>query len=261
MRTIRYRSIADDLRARVRVGEFARSSLLPSESELSEHYDASRVTIRRSLEVLRDEGLLESRQGFGWTVADGPVHQELDHLETLERQLAAAGVRSGRQILSFGFVAPPRWVSDALGHPPARESAAAPDRTPVIDGSTVLEVRRLNLADGVPFARVTVWCPEDLGAGMSRDDVERVSFLEQLPVQLGGAKQSIGAALVTAEDAAALDVAPGSPVLVAERVTSDEDGRPVLVSEHVFPAHRTRFVADLTVADGSLHPVGLRLVD
>ena len=96
---------------------------------------------------------------------------------------------------------------------------------------------------------------------MSRDDVERVSFLEQLPVQLGGAKQSIGAALVTAEDAAALDVAPGSPVLVAERVTSDEDGRPVLVSEHVFPAHRTRFVADLTVADGSLHPVGLRLVD
>ena len=260
MRTIRYRSIADDLRARVRVGEFARSSLLPSESELSEHYDASRVTIRRSLEVLRGEGLLESRQGFGWTVAEEPVRQELDHLETLERRLEAAGVRSGRRILSFGFVAPPRWVSDALGHRPERD-AAVPDRSTVLDGPTVLEVRRLNLADGVPFARVTVWCPEDLGAGLSRDDVERSSFLEQLPVHLGGARQSIGAALVTAADAAALDVAPGSPVLVAERVTSDEDGRPVLVSEHVFPAHRTRFVADLTVADGSLHPVGLRLVD
>ena len=42
----------------------------------------------------------------------------------------------------------------------------------------MLEVRRLNLADGQPFALVTVWCPEELGAELSRADVERASFLE-----------------------------------------------------------------------------------
>jgi GntR family transcriptional regulator len=243
VRTIRYQVIGDDLRRRVREGEFDQLGVLPSESELSAHYEASRVTVRRALEVLRLEGLLESRQGFGWMVAGEPLRQELHHLDTMDAQLSAAGVRSERRILSFGFVPAPRRVRELLGE------------------RTVLEVDRLSLADGVPFARVTVWCPEQLGAALSRDDVERASFLEQLPVRLGGASQMIGAELVDDEDAQLLEVPPGSPVLVAERITRSTEGRPVLVSQHVFPAHRMRFAVDLPVHDGGLHPAGMRFVD
>ncbi|MGH2685698.1 MAG: GntR family transcriptional regulator, partial [Actinomycetota bacterium] len=56
MRTVRYRAIADELRRRVETGEFGAGSLLPSESELSAAYAASRVTVRRALEELRHEG-------------------------------------------------------------------------------------------------------------------------------------------------------------------------------------------------------------
>jgi GntR family transcriptional regulator len=125
----------------------------------------------------------------------------------------------------------------------------------------VLEVRRINLADDQPFALVTVWCPEDLGAGLSRDDVERASFLEQLPVTLGGAHQTIGAAAAEAGDAELLGIPVGAPVLIAERVTRSTSGRNVLVSEHVFPAHRTRFAVELPVDDGAIDPAGLRLVE
>src|SRR6187431_2746319 len=65
-RTIRYREIADDLRTRVEAGEYVAGRLLPSEAELSARFRASRVTIRRALEALRTEGLVSSRQGFGW---------------------------------------------------------------------------------------------------------------------------------------------------------------------------------------------------
>ena len=68
VREIRYRSIADAVRARIAGGEFVPGRVLPSESELSETYAASRVTIRRALETLRSEGIVESRQGFGWLV-------------------------------------------------------------------------------------------------------------------------------------------------------------------------------------------------
>ena len=95
----------------------------------------------------------------------------------------------------------------------------------------------------------------------SGDDVERASFLEQLPVRLGGATQTIGAQVVGDDDAELLEVPPGSPVLVAERVTRNDVGEPVLVSEHVFPAHCTRFDVELPVDDGSFDPAGLRLVD
>ena len=52
--------IADDLRRRIRDAEFDLSGVLPSESRLSSHYAASRVTVRRALEVLRIEGLVVS---------------------------------------------------------------------------------------------------------------------------------------------------------------------------------------------------------
>ena len=81
------------------------------------------------------------------------------------------------------------------------------------------------------------------------------------PCALGGATQTIGAELVGAEDAELLGVPPGSPVLVAERITRNDTGRPVLVSEHVFPAHRMRFAVELPVDDGLMQPAGMRLVD
>ena len=243
MRTIRYREIADALRLRLDAGEFAAGRLLPSEAELGATYEASRVTIRRSLEVLRDEGLVDSRQGFGWFVAADPLQQTLARLGTIEHELVESGRDSSRQVLEFGFVdAPPRAHA-------------------VLGAETVLEVRRRNLADGAPFALVTVWCPEDLGAELSRGAVERRSFLELLPVELGGATQTIGAALASADEAGHLNVPEGSPVLRCERVTCSTDGRAVLLSEHVFPAHLTEFVVDLPHSSTSIAPSGLRLVD
>jgi len=243
VREIRYRQIADDLRRRVGAGEFAAGRTLPSESELSGSYEASRVTVRKALELLRDEGLIDSRQGFGWFAAVDPLRQSLGRLGTIEAQLTESGVHSERRILDFRFVSAPARVRQALG------------------SATVLEVRRVNLADGHPFARVTVWCPEDLGRHLSRADVERAPFYELLDGPLGGAVQTIGAAVVDERDAALLEVPVGSPVLRCERITSDRDGRPVLLSEHVFPAHRTEFVVDLPLSEPSIAPSGLRLVD
>ena len=87
MRRIRYQEIADDLRERA-LHEPA-GSVLPSEAEMSTEYGASRVTIRRALELVREEGLIAARQGFGWFVATEPVRQSLESLEELSRCLAA----------------------------------------------------------------------------------------------------------------------------------------------------------------------------
>jgi GntR family transcriptional regulator len=243
VREIRYRAIADDLRKRVTAGNFAAGRLLPSEAALSASYAASRITVRKALEVLRDEGLVDARQGFGWFVAVDPLRQTLGRLGTIEGQLAASGRHSERRVLAFGFVPAPIRALQVLG------------------SASVLEVRRLNLADGQPFARVTVWCPEDLGRNLSRADVERAPFYELLDVPLGGAVQTIGAALASLDDAELLKVPPASPVLRCERTTSTPEGRPVLLSEHVFPAHRTEFVVDLPMVEQSIAPNGLRLVE
>ena len=153
MRSIRYQQIAEELRRRVLAGEFAAGRMLPSESELSAEFAASRVTVRRALEVLRDEGLVDARQGFGWFVAGDPLRQPLGRLATIEEQMAESGVVSERRILEFAFERAPKFVSR------------------VLNTANVLRVKRLNMADGEPFAIVTVWCPADLGQNLSRRDV------------------------------------------------------------------------------------------
>jgi len=243
VRELRYRTIADELRGRVESGDFAAGGLLPSESELSASHGVSRVTVRKALELLRDEGLIDSRQGFGWFVAADPLRQALGWLGTIEDQLESLGVASERRVVDFGFVKSPPRVRQVLHAP------------------QVLQVRRVNLADGQPFARVTVWCPEDLGTTLSRADVERDSFYDLLDVQIGRATQTIGAAAADAADAELLAVPVGSPVLRCERVTWDVDERAVLLSEHVFPGHRTELVVELPRFDPSMGPSGLRLVE
>ncbi len=230
-REIRYRTIADDLRRQIVAGDLASGAVLPSEAELAGSYDVSRVTVRKALEVLRDDGLVASRQGYGWFVASDTVRQSLGALSTLEGQLSDQGRVPERRVVSFGFV------------------------------EDDLVVMRVNLADGRPFALVTVWCPADLGSSLSRDDVESATFYELLPVEFDHATQSIGAALADDRDAELLEVPVGSPMLVVERVSVDTDGRNVLRSEHRFPAHLTEFVVELPFQQGAeLSPAGLRLV-
>lgn len=241
MRRIRYQEIAEELRARAR--DAAPGSLLPSESELSAEFAASRVTIRRALELVREDGLIAARQGFGWFVSTEPVRQSLERLGTIESQLETSGRDAARRVVEFSFESPPPHVRKLLG------------------STKVLRVKRVSLADGEPFAVVTVWCPAVIGHTLSMEDVERQPFYELLDIELRGATQTIGADSAEPHLAELLAVPVGAPLLKCQRVTTDRAGTPVLVSEHYFPAHRTEFVVELPHDEPSITPAGLRLVE
>lgn len=242
-RQVRYLAVAETLRDEIRSGTVARGAILPSEAELAARHDVSRVTVRKALDLLRDEGLVDSRQGFGWFVSVDPYRQPLGRLSTLEADLAAAGVVAERRVVGFTFTKPSAHVRDVLS----------------VDA--VLEVRRLNLADGEPFARVTVWVPDHLAGDLSRSDVERETFYDLLPVRLGGAVQTIGATAASEGDATLLGVPVGSALLECERTTRDTDGRSVLLSNSVFHPLRAGLVVELVGADPSADAAGVTLRD
>jgi GntR family transcriptional regulator len=117
----------------------------------------------------------------------------------------------------------------------------------------VLCVTRLNLADGEPFAVVTVWVAATLGAQLSRADVERSTFYDLLPLQgvePGRVVQTITAVAAEQPTARRLGVPAGAPLLACRRVTYDRHGNAVIVAEHRYPAHLTalevEFPATLT---------------
>lgn len=244
---MRYLHLADTLRSRLTAGGFGPAGGLPSEATLSREHGVSRVTVRRALEVLRDEGVITSRRGAGWFVANDPVRQALGRFTTVEAALEAAGASPGRRILSFGFE-------------PATDAVAAALALP--SGTEVLRVRRVTTAGDEPFGVVTVWVPGDLGAPLSRADVEQSTFYDLLPrhgTSLARSEVTIAAAVVTPADAKVLGVAAGAPVLACRRITFATDGRPVVVSEHRYAGDRTVFEVELPHdARAATAPPGVR---
>lgn len=221
---MRYLDVADGLRADIGAGLVG---ALPSEAELGERHGVSRVTVRRALELLRDEGLVTSRRGAGWFVVADPVRQPLGRVTSIEAALAGAGADPGRRVLEFGFERATPELAKLLGLP--------------ADGE-VLRVRRISLADGAPFALVTVWLPAALGAHVSRADVERATFFELLPVhgvEASRVVQTITAVAAGPEESRPLGVRRGEPLLACRRVTYDRSNVAVMVSEHRYPAGST----------------------
>jgi GntR family transcriptional regulator len=238
---MRYLELADTLRDRIAAG--ARGALA-SEAELGREYGMSRVTVRRALEVLREEGLVSARQGVGWFVAVDPVRQSLGRVTTVEAALEAAGAVAGRRVLEFAFETAPLDVAKIFGM--------------ATDGE-VLRVSRLNLADGEPFAVVTVWVPATLGAALSRADVERSTFFDLLPLQgVEPARviQTITAVAAEHDTADQLGVPFGSPLLACRRVTYDRHGDAVIVAEHRYAAHLTALEVDFPCTENPGAPHG-----
>jgi DNA-binding GntR family transcriptional regulator len=237
---VRYLDVAAALRSRIAGGDVGR---LPSEAELGTEFGVSRVTVRRALESLRDEGLVTSRRGAGWFVAVDPVRQPLGRVTTVEAALEAAGARSSRRVLEFAFEPASADVAKVL-------TLAADDE--------VLRVTRLNLAGDEPFAIVTVWIAGVLGADLSRADVERSTFYELLPrlgVEPGRVVQTITAVAATRAEARRLGVPTGSPLLACRRITYDRGGHAVIVAEHRYAAHSTAFEVEFpfTQTTGARH--------
>ncbi len=237
---MRYLDLADALRARIAARDVGAGGALAGELELAREYGTSRVTVRRALDLLRQEGLVASRRGAGWFAAVDPVRQPLGRVTTVEAAVESAGARPGREILGFGFVEAPVSVADSLR---------------VDRGSEVLRVERVNLADDEPFALVTVWVRADVGADVSRADVDRATFYDLLPlrgVELGSVHQTITAEIASAASARLLACALGAPLLLCRRVTFETAGAPVLVSEHRYPADRTTFEIEFSLRAGAL---------
>ena len=93
-RTPLARQVAEDVRRRIVVGEFAPGSRLPSEAEMCEQYRVSRVTVRTAAKALESQGLVDIRHGSGMYVVDlgGRIRSGLQELRSITQTIEEWGV-------------------------------------------------------------------------------------------------------------------------------------------------------------------------
>ncbi|MFI5783772.1 GntR family transcriptional regulator [Nocardia sp. NPDC051570] len=71
----RYQLIANELRAQIASGEYAPGDRLPTKPELMQRFGVALATLNQGLQVLRDEGLVETFQGVGTFVQERPAER------------------------------------------------------------------------------------------------------------------------------------------------------------------------------------------
>jgi GntR family transcriptional regulator len=80
-----HKQISDWLREQIEEGSLKKNEKLPSENELSDTFEVSRVTVRRALQTLENEQLIYRCQGLGSFVSDHRTHQSFAQLKDLTK--------------------------------------------------------------------------------------------------------------------------------------------------------------------------------
>ncbi len=222
------------LRDRILSGAFQIGSKLPTENELAEFYDVSRVTVRRALGELARERLIERRRSVGTRVIGRPAPAPVTaDIYGVLANLAEMGRRTAVKLLSFEYVPAGGAVAQALG--------VRPDQ--LLQRSV-----RVRSIDQVPFSYLTTHVPESVALTFTKQELDSrplLELLERAGVKVEHARQRISAWLATPEAAQALDVRAGSPLIELVRVVFDQTGRAVEHLHALYRPDRYAFEMDL----------------
>jgi len=208
----RARQVADVLRRRIRRGGLP-GGVLPGEASLASEFGAPRKAIRDALSILREEGLVDRRQGAGISATDREYPHGLHPLQDLAGTLREHG-EIVNEVRAAGMIVPP---------PPIATRLATSGR--------VVYIERLRWLNGLPLSLDLTYLARDIGEPLLDEDLEHNDIIALIGSRagqgIGGASVAVEAVTADPQSAAALEVPPGAAVLMAERLTYLADGRPV----------------------------------
>jgi DNA-binding GntR family transcriptional regulator len=225
-----YHQVAVTIEAAIEDGHLPPGTLLENEIALATRLGISRPTARQALRELVDRGRLVRKRGAGTHVAPARIRRPVD-LTSLYDDLSKSGEMPTTTVLEHRTVTAPSEVAAALDLP---------------DGSEVLRLRRLRLANGEPIAIMNNHLP--LSVAPTREELERDGLygcLRARGAQPRIARQRIGARTATAAEAKMLQEPAKSALLTMERTAFDDAGTAVEFGQHIYRASRYAFETTL----------------
>ncbi|AIR89099.1 GntR family transcriptional regulator [Pseudomonas cremoricolorata] len=213
----RYQRLRDELAEQIAQNRWRPGEAIPTEAALASEYAISVGTVRKAIDVLVSEGVLERQQGRG-TFIRRPQFQS-----SLFRFFRFQGLNGERlvpesRILAMETLQAPLAVSQVLSLPA---------------GTEVIRLVRLRLLNAQPVLAEEIWLPKSrflplLTVNLQRQGPLLYPVYESLCGQVvARASETLTAEAVTAVHARLLQIDVGSPVVVIERLACDYAGAPL----------------------------------
>ncbi|MFD1441648.1 GntR family transcriptional regulator [Lacticaseibacillus hegangensis] len=214
----KYIDIANDLKKKIQAGTYAPGEPLPGQKNLADEYKTSRMTIQKSLSLLKAEGYLYSQQGSATYVKNN-----IDSLANLDigvdQYVGISKLMEGKhkvtsKVLKFEIRYPEETERDKLSLGPT---------------DAVYDILRLRLVDQAPYSIEHTIMPISIIPGLSDDILSKSVYhyiQESLGLEVGGAYRQFSAKKSSEDDIKFLGNESTDPVLVITNVVYLENGTP-----------------------------------
>lgn len=151
-----YFQLKESLRKRIATRQWKPGRQIPTEAEICQMYAISRITVRKALQDLQDEGYLEKKQGIGTFVKTNTIEQKLSKFYSFSEELKKSGRMEKVTVYGFETV-------------PADDEVAA--GLHIMPGQSVYRIRRIRSVEGTPYAYEISYIPHQLADGLTADMV------------------------------------------------------------------------------------------
>ncbi|MGA5481033.1 GntR family transcriptional regulator [Pseudomonas siliginis] len=212
-----YQRLRDQLADQIANNRWRPGEAIPTEAALSAEYQLSTGTVRKAIDALVSEGILERQQGRGTFIRRAQFQSSLFRFFRFQTVSGERQVPESR-ILSIEPAAAPSAVAQALGLP--------------VD-APVIRIVRVRLLDVKPVLAEEIWLPRQRFQALLKIDLSREGPLlypiyEEVCGQVvASAEETLTAESVNDVHARLLQVAVNSPVIVIERLARDYAGSPL----------------------------------
>lgn len=209
-----YIQIANELRRNIAESIYQLGDQLPTEAELSLRFGVNRHTIRRAVEVLRNEGLVRIDRGRGTFVASAPISYPIGKRVRYNEALKAQGLKVSHRLLHVTTLSADGAIAKHL------ETAI---------GEPVVLLERLSCADDHPISVASSYFMSARFPGLVDyyPNYHSISKLLQHEYGCDHIRRStrISARTVQANDARLLELPLNAPILLTESINVDQQGQ------------------------------------
>lgn len=229
-----YQQLYHILRSQIETGELRPGEAIPPEKRLTEQFGLSRVTARKALELLVEEGLIVRRPGKGTFVSPTRLQENQTSLYGFAELMRSKYPDHTMEVLGFEVLPAGDELRPIL--------ALAPEER-------VVRIKRRHMLDKRPLAYAVIHLPYDLGSLLTTQEVATTPIYALITqkgnVVIKRAVQTVVAIAANQGVADLLNVAAGSPVLLVKRITYSAQERPLEYIQLYYPGGRHELVMEL----------------
>lgn len=191
--------------------EYKSNDMIPSERHLTQLHNVSRITVRRAIEEMVNEGYLYKVQGKGTFVKTDKYTQDLISITSCTQDVLNLGMKPSRKVITNEVIKSDKKRQKTLE---------------ILENDDVFRLERIYYADKSPINHTTAYIPYKYFPGIEEYDFEKDSLYkileEKYNVKITKAVRTVEARLATLEIARYLSLQSGTPVLLFCCVTYGE---------------------------------------